>query len=62
MSKPLFSVRVDVVHRVAPKTKAKPSRRRRQLGASTRPIQPPKVGGELFAEVLGSKKIVLHWK
>lgn len=53
MSKPLFTVRVDVVHWVAPKAKAQPSRRRRQPGAPTRLTTLPKGVGEIITELFG---------
>lgn len=61
MSKPLFTVRVEVVHRVEAENGTK-SRRRPRPGAPRRRISEPRLIGEILAEMSGRQTVRVNVK
>ena len=61
MSKPLFTVRVEVVHRVEAENGTK-VRRRPRPGAPLRRKSEPKLIGEILAEMCGRQRLRVNLK
>ncbi len=61
MSKPLFTVRVEVVHRVEAEN-GTTVRRRPRLGAPKRRRSQPRAIGEILAEMCGRQSVKVNLK
>jgi hypothetical protein len=62
MSKPLFTVRVEVVHRVEAENGTKVRRRPRPGASPRRRNSEPRLIGEILAEMCGRQKVRVNLK